>query len=445
MKRFFSPAGSSSLFVVLAVGTNCVPDFGRLPVKGDGTAGMGGSSGAAGRDGDVAANGGESGGSDGPGSGSGGDKSGGSAGATSSGGDSGKAGTAPRGGTGTGSDGASGGRGGSGGSGGKIAAGAGGGGAAGKSGAGGRSTTGGSDSAGTSGALGSGGDSAIGGDGGGGGAGASETGGAGGGGAAGASGAGAAGTGGGSAGAGCDGSSVDSWDDEFDSSTLGSEWNVWEFNGQRMNGQSSPANHFLTMANPGVLRYVVDPMTYPGAMSDYAPSLSTYWYDPGIEISRPIGGSSWRVDIRATWYVPLVVNSAGFNIYLRFGPGSSNSYSAQFWRFSYDDSQSGQPSDGNCFRAGMGTMVYRPDDPAWFARAPLTTSIERFLRFERSDATLTIQVSADEQTWVEVARGDIPDELRCEAQSVVFSGSAWFNPSGSYADYDYVRFERLSP
>lgn len=239
---------------------------------------------------------------------------------------------------------------------------------------------------------------------------------------------------------------VADWADEFDAGTLDSAWSVWQFAGQRMNGQSASTNSYSLTDNPGALRYLVDPMTYPGAMNDYAPMLSTYWYDPGIEVSRPISGTRWRVDMRADFYVPLVVNAAAFNVYLRFGAGSSNVYSAQFWRFSNDDSGSGQQTDNNRFAAGLGTSVYRPGaDVEWFEQAALTPNLSRFVRFERDGLTLTIQVSDDAQTWTEVVRGDLPAPLGCEPQSIAFSGSSWFNPGGSYADYDYVRFTHTAP
>jgi hypothetical protein len=102
------------------------------------------------------------------------------------------------------------------------------------------------------------------------------------------------------------------------------------------------------------------------------------------------------------------------------------------------------PTENNRIGAGLGRSVYAPgDDVTWTEWAALVTDIGRYLRFERDDLALTIHVSEDAQAWTEVVRGELPEELRCEQQNVVFSGSAWFIPAGSYADYDYVRFQRI--
>jgi hypothetical protein len=331
--------------------------------------------------------------------------------ASGSGGASGKAGTSGKG------------SGGSSGKGGTSSAGAGGAGATGGagSGAGGAGGAGAAGAAGMGGASGSAGDGGVGGAAGSGGVDA----GSGGGGAGGASGA-------------CAVGGPDTWSEDFSASSLAPEWAVWEYQGQRNNGLSSPANHISLTDSPGRLRYYVDPMTYYAASSDYVPFQGTpYMYDPGLELSRQIAGESWTVDVAVSWHVPLSVNSAGFIVAVHFGPPGTLGLECYLLR--YSSSSSGAPADNNAF---FGQCRIPGDSIVRIENAPIVVDILRYVRFTRDGLAVSVDISEDGSVWQNAVTDTLPDALRCATQEFQIQGEAWFSPNGSYADYDSVTFTR---
>jgi len=233
----------------------------------------------------------------------------------------------------------------------------------------------------------------------------------------------------------CESGAIRSFRDDFDGDSLSADWTVWEYQGERHNSQSTPANHIALES--GVLRYTVDPMTYPAAYADYVPRYDgvVYTYDPGLEVSRPLSGTEWTLEVGATWYVPLVINAAGFNAEVHFGAPGSQGFGCEFLRYSNDDTGSGVPSNANVMVASCWS------GQSWTEQAPLEPTFGRQVRFTRANDRITIQMSADGTTWQSLVTSDpLPEEVRCAEQRFQISGSAWFSPRGSYADYDYVEF-----
>ena len=223
--------------------------------------------------------------------------------------------------------------------------------------------------------------------------------------------------------------------DDFDGTALGDAWSVWQYTGTRHNGLSTPANHFTV--SDGALHYNLDPMSQQAANIDYAPAYdgAYYWYDPGLEVSRPLAGESWTLELGINWYLPLVVNAAGFAASIQFGEPGSTAFTCMIYRYSNDDRGLGVPSDNNLLIAACG-------DQSWQVRAPLETNIARQVRFQRAGDIITISLSSDGTAWETLVVSDpLPDELRCAEQTFQISGTSWFNPNGSRADYDYVSFE----
>ena len=71
----------------------------------------------------------------------------------------------------------------------------------------------------------------------------------------------------------------------------------------------------------------------------------------------------------------------------------------------------------------------------------LADTVTYFSRLEGSGSILTAMWSKDGNTWNEAFSRDMGTQLDGLDQQVVISGGCWFNPVGSYADYDYVCFE----
>jgi hypothetical protein len=235
----------------------------------------------------------------------------------------------------------------------------------------------------------------------------------------------------------CDGSEVSSWSESFDSD-LGPEWNVFDYGGPRNNGQTSPANHYSLTENPGTLRYALDPMTATASSLGYEPRFdgTWYWYDPGVELSRELGGSDWQLDVTETYAVPLVVNAAHFETAVRFDSSGPLEAGCFYARYSNDDVGQGTNPEHNYFSAGCSF------GGSWTSWAGLETSITRAVRFVRSANVLSVLESADGDTWTELVRAEIPEELRCVRQELQISGGSWFSPAGSYVDIDAASFVR---
>ncbi len=230
----------------------------------------------------------------------------------------------------------------------------------------------------------------------------------------------------------CSGSSPGSWSEDFNGTALGSDWSVFQYAGLRHNGQSSPANHYDL--SRGRLRYILDPMTQ--SMYTHEPWFdgTWYWYDPGLDLSRPVGGIKWTVETKVSWYVPRVVNAAGFPISVHFGP-DSNGYDVGFMRYSNDDVSAGSNPDHNFFYTWAGNST-------WSQWATLETNITRWIRIDRDGENMTLRWSSDSLSWIPLSSGKIPPQFQCAEQNFHIMGNAWFSPMGSYADYDYVTFSR---
>jgi hypothetical protein len=242
----------------------------------------------------------------------------------------------------------------------------------------------------------------------------------------------------------CDGDSSQSWAEEFSSPTLDSEWAVFQYSGERHNGQSSPANHFSLSERPGMFTYHVDPMTHGAAWHDYQPYFDDpyYFYDPGLEIARELGGKYWSLELRAEYFLPNVINAAYHEAAVHFGPAGTQGLHCAFDRFSNDDVSAGNDPAHNNFFADCMLNGTRISD--YFTEwAGLATHIARTIRFERDDENLSLSVGPDGGNMTEILSLTLPPEFRCAQQNLLITGAAWFYPQGSYADYDYVRFERL--
>jgi hypothetical protein len=222
------------------------------------------------------------------------------------------------------------------------------------------------------------------------------------------------------------------WEDEFAPAELNPAWTMFSYEGVRHNNMTTPANHIAFTGS--ALRYVVDPMT--AIRHDHEPYFHSpyYWYDPGLEITRPLHGTHWRVEAKVTWMVPMVVNAAGFQISAQLGSVESGFFGLDLLRYSNDDVGRGTDPDHNFLRAQAG-------ETAWSERPPLQPEVTRWLRFERDGNSALILLSADSTRWTEVVRSEIPADKACSPQRLMISGTAWFSPVGSYADYEYIRFE----
>ncbi len=228
--------------------------------------------------------------------------------------------------------------------------------------------------------------------------------------------------------------------DEFNSAALDPAWQVVAFTGTRVNGYPSPANHISLTVNPGYLRYYVDPMTYTsGFLNNYQTYNPYYPYDPGLELHRLFSGEHWVFETKADYYLPYT-NHRGQNVNIYFGDGGAGTFAVTFTR----------NRDVGASSNFLGIALVEKTGPSLSDSTTLENigfyldylgpaESTYFYRLERNGGVLTASWSPDGVTWNPAWSRDMGSQLDGLQQRLVIVGSSWFNSTGSYADYDYVR------
>lgn len=235
-----------------------------------------------------------------------------------------------------------------------------------------------------------------------------------------------------------------SFADEFDSPTLDPAWEVVEFTGTRAYGYPPPANHVSLTANPGSLRYYLDPMTvHDGFINGF--QTTTYGpntYDPGVELRRTFSGEDWVIEAKVAYYMPFS-NGRAETLRVYFGDGGAGTYFMSIERWRDGPWPPGTPETNPVlFRLGhkFGATVF---DVAWLEEmyAPPSPGDVYYYRFERAGGVLTTKWSSDSTNWHTIFSHDLGTQLGGLPQHFIIAGHSWHAPAGSYADYDYVRLQ----
>lgn len=238
------------------------------------------------------------------------------------------------------------------------------------------------------------------------------------------------------------------FNEEFTSASLDPAWQVmsYAFSGSRSHGYTSPANHFDLTSNPGHLRYSVDPMTHnDGFWNGFVPmgpNAYGYTYDPGLVISRPLTGEYWDLEAKAQYNMPSS-NGRLMTLNAYFGTGGADTYEASFARFGDLGTNIIQVRLRHKTTPTIGTNGEGVVDLEYVA-VPSVPSEHYYFRLQRSGTVITAFWSTDGTTWNTAYTRDLGASIAGVAQNVAITGLSWFNPAGSYADYDYIRFKDTS-
>lgn len=233
----------------------------------------------------------------------------------------------------------------------------------------------------------------------------------------------------------------DGFYEDFVSSTLDPAWQVVEFAGQRVYGYSFPANHISLTANPGHLRYYLDPMShYDGFLNDY--QTTYHWHsccdhDPGLELHRNFNGDHWVFMSKGDYHLPYT-NGRNFPIRIYFGDGGSNTYYVFFGRGRdvhtnnidiWLQHKHGPSLADQIFleRVRLEYDLYGPADSTVY------------FKLMREGGILTAMWSEDGNIWTTAFIRNMGSLLEGLTQRVVVTGHCWFNTGGSYVDYDYMQ------
>ena len=233
--------------------------------------------------------------------------------------------------------------------------------------------------------------------------------------------------------------------ESFDAPVLGPEWTLAGYSGPfpRSHGYLSPANEYSLTANPGHLRYILQPMThFDGFLNDYQ---TTYAYhsccnhDAGLELQRPFTGDHWTLETKVFFHLPFA-NGRAFQTRVYFGDGGPGTFYIYVGRgrdvFPYNALQFALIE-----KYGSSLSEHTVIEVAGPSLDPITTDDSSHLfRIRRDGGVITVEWSDDNGvTWQMAFTHDLGDQLDGFEQRVAITGLSWFVNAGSYADVDYVK------
>lgn len=236
--------------------------------------------------------------------------------------------------------------------------------------------------------------------------------------------------------------------DDFSGPGLDPAWQVVAYTGPfpRAHGFTSPANDFSVTANPGHLRYVLQPMTHADGFFLGYPTTAGYHscctHDPGLELHRTFSGDQWALEAKGSVFLPFT-NGRAFELRVYFGDGTAPTYLANFIRGrdvnqNYIELSLHQKTGSGLDDRVALVRTFPGSYPAFFPifGGPDLTTV--YWRLQRSGGLLSSQWSLDGTSWTTAFSYDLGSQLDGLDQRVVVTGASWFNTAGSYADWDYV-------
>jgi len=233
----------------------------------------------------------------------------------------------------------------------------------------------------------------------------------------------------------------DNFFDDFDSPALDPAWQVVEYLGPFVYNYPPPANFYSLTENPGFLRYSLTAMThYDGFMNGYQITdrfHSGYYHHPGLELHRLFSGNDWVFETKVSYHMPFC-NGRNFSVRIYFGDGGMDTYyvALEYWRdvnqnhIRFRLAHQYGPSMDDSEQINIISDYYDIYGPA---------DMTRHLRVTRENNILKTEYSYDGNLWTTAYATDMGNLLDGLQQRVVITGLSWFLPSGSYADYDYVK------
>ncbi len=233
---------------------------------------------------------------------------------------------------------------------------------------------------------------------------------------------------------------VQSFDEEFDRPTLDSAWTVlaWD-KGNVYDAQSF--GRFSLKDRPGFLRYFLDPMMENSNELRLSPVFSGwYWMYPALELSRRLDGNRWELEARVTFFMVDGANGREFHLAVLLDPLHNADTKLQIRR-----GKDIVKTNGGCEATlwDCGVEKARTD----IALSPGDTvgriTFAYVYRIIRLDTLLSVSVRGDNEELREVFSATLRGSLLDRPQAVALSGTSWFVPARSYADWDYIRFRQI--
>lgn len=224
----------------------------------------------------------------------------------------------------------------------------------------------------------------------------------------------------------------------FTADTLSKEWNVWSWDHSDVYGNGSFGRYSLK-ANPGYLRYSLDPMMHESWGRQYIPTWDKWFfcYYPSLEISRLITGCSYRLDFRADYSMVTGANDRRITVKLVFHPRE-------------------KPGDYLLITRNVGAtaislqaVMYNDFAPvshhSCLAAADTVSTRHIPYRFViiRKDTIFALQAAGNGEPLKPIVTVSIPAASPNNEQVLILSGNSWFVPAMSYVDLDYVYYSPI--
>ena len=231
--------------------------------------------------------------------------------------------------------------------------------------------------------------------------------------------------------------------EEFDGAQLDSAWSLFQWPGSNIYGYRHLGRISLT-DHPGYLRYYVDPMTS-GTSRGYRPRFSGYyWFYPALELRRALAGRRWTLQARVTYSMVEGANGRDLELGVVFGEARRRAV------LRITNNRDIVPQERGlsvAFHVGPWNVPLSGTETAY--RSPADTSglapFTYVWRISRRDSVLSVEISDDEGGHFQpLFTTTLKREWRTQPQALILTGGSWFVPAGTYADWDYIRFQVLN-
>jgi hypothetical protein len=232
-------------------------------------------------------------------------------------------------------------------------------------------------------------------------------------------------------------SSPEGFSEEFVGTHLDSAWRVFSWTQPNIYSYATFGRYSLK-ANPGSLRYWVDPITGRGFPQAFQAHFSGwYWIYPALELMRPLWGTHWVLDAKATYSLVDCVNGRGFFFAIRFDPEQDRGTALVIER-----GKDVRLRDNHHWvsMVDLGAKIASNDSCLSPADTAGVTRFTYFYRVTRDGPHLSVQIADDGIAYREYLSCTLPPGLGNVPQMISLSGISWFLPAGSYVDWDYIRF-----
>jgi hypothetical protein len=228
--------------------------------------------------------------------------------------------------------------------------------------------------------------------------------------------------------------------EEFSAGRLDTAWSVRAWTQPNVYSYASLGRYSLT-DNRGSLRYWLAPITGRGFPQSYRAHFSGwYWVYPALELTRPLAGTRWVLEAKATYSMVDCLNGRNFYFVVQFNPGRDRESALIVARGK--DVQLGDNTH-KVFLVDYGATIAANDScisPAdTIGGGPFTYTY----RITRVGLHVDVEISDEGGPFREVLSCTLPSDLTDAPQALSVTGESWFLPAGSYVDWDHIRFTPL--